>query len=349
MGTAATFAVGIDVSKDTLDACLVGPDGRARRKGFANRPQGFVALAAWADRYADGAAIHFCLEATGPYSDGIATHLADAGRLVSVANPAQVRAYARACGQGNKTDPADARVIADFCRDRHPRAWVPPSPAVRRVRALTRRRDDLRRMAAAEKTRLAAPDLTPDARQSLRRVIRFLAREADRVQAEAEAVIAAEPRLAAGGALLASVKGIGRQTATTVLAELPPVDQLPRAQSAAAYAGLAPREFRSGTSVRKRTRLSKTGNARLRTALYLPTLAAIRSNPVIRRFYDRLVGRGKPRMQAVGACMRKLLMICYGVLKGGRPFDPGYSRVRPADGGSPGRPPSAGRTPISAP
>jgi transposase len=107
------------------------------------------------------------------------------------------------------------------------------------------------RLAAAEKNRLDAPDLTPAARKSVARVVKLLSREADRVQA----VVAADPALAADCELLESVKGVGRQTATTVLAELPPVDRLGSAESAAAYCGLAPAEFQSGKSVRKRTRL----------------------------------------------------------------------------------------------
>src|SRR5688572_11592644 len=193
--TAVHFA-GIDVSKDTLDACLLGPGGRDRGKQFGNDRRGHAALAAWADRLAGGAPVHFCLEATGPYSEAVATHLHDAGRLVSVANPARVKAHAEACGQLNKTDPADAHAIATFARDRKPRAWVPPSPEVRPLQALVRRRDDLRAMAAAEKNRLAVPNLTAAARRSIARTARFLAREADRVQAEAEALVAATPHLA---------------------------------------------------------------------------------------------------------------------------------------------------------
>ena len=109
------------------------------------------------------------------------------------------------------------------------------------------------------------------------------------------------------------------------MAELPRLDRVPCAKAAAAYCGLAPREFRSGASVRGRTRLSKAGNARLRRALYLPTLTAVRFNPVLAGFFDRLVAAGKPRMQAVGACMRKLVMICYGVLKNRTPFDPQWA------------------------
>src|SRR5262245_29042346 len=137
VGTAATptathFA-GIDVSKDTLDAGLLGPDGRTRDRRFTNAPAGFAALGAWADRLAPGGVVHFCLEATGPYSAALADYLHAAGRLVSVANPARVKAHMKSCGQANKTDPADARAIATFCRDRRPRLWAPPSPAVRQI------------------------------------------------------------------------------------------------------------------------------------------------------------------------------------------------------------------------
>ena len=112
MGTAATCFVGADVSKATLDACLLRPNGPARTAAFPNNASGHTALIAWADRSADGAGLHFCLEATGPYSDPPATALANAGRRVSVANPTRVKAHAAAGGPGNKTDPADARAIA---------------------------------------------------------------------------------------------------------------------------------------------------------------------------------------------------------------------------------------------
>ena len=121
------------------------------------------------------------------------------------------------------------------------------------------------------------------------------------------------------------MQNFGRQTATTILAELPAVERLPSAQSAAAYCGLAPREYTSGASVRKKTRLSKAGNPRLRKALFLPTQTAVRFNPLLKGFFDRLVAAGKPKMQAIGACMRKLVMLCYGVLKNRAPFDPEWA------------------------
>ena len=262
------------------------------------------------------------MEATGGYEDALATFLHAAGRTVSVINPTRIEYAGVMRGRRNKTDKADARLIAAYTRDEAPPAWSPPSPEVRELQAVVRRRDDLRQLAAREKARLDAPLLTPAARKSVARVIKLLGKEADAMQAAADALIAASPVLAADRDLLASIPGVGTQTASTVLVELPALDRVPSAQAAAAYCGPSPREFTSGSSVRGRTRLSKSGNARLRKALYLPTLTAIRFNPLLKGFFDRLVAAGKPKMQAVGACMRKLVMICYGVLKNRTPFDP---------------------------
>jgi transposase len=325
VGSAATYFVGIDVSKATLDGCLLAPDGRTREAAFPNDPRGHAALLAWADRHAGGADLHFGMGASGGYEDALATRLDAAGRRVSVVNPTRVKYAGLVRGRGNKTDQADARLIAQYTRDHRPPAWSPPPPEVRELQALVRRRDDLRQLAAHEKARLESPLLTPAARRSVERTIRLLGREADRMQAAADELIAAVPALRADRDLLATIPGVGAQTASTIVAELPRLDRVPSAQAAAAYCGLAPREYRSGASVRRRTRLSKAGNARLRKALYLPTLTAVRFNPVLKAFFDRLVAAGKARMQAVGACLRKLVMLCYGILKNRAPFDPAWA------------------------
>jgi transposase len=323
--TAATAFVGIDVSKDTLDACLLLPGGRTKSSTFANDPRGHAALLAWADRHAGGNALHFCMESTGSYSEAPATHLASDGRLVSVANPARVKYAGLARGRGNKTDRADARLIAEYAAREKPKAWQPPTPEVRELQALVRRIDDLTEMAAREKCRLASHALTTSARRSITRTLRLLEKEATRVREQADELVAASESLSADRALLESIPGVGGPTATTILAELPAVERLPCAQSAAAYCGLSPREYQSGTSVRKRTRLSKAGNARLRKALFMPTQTAVRFNPLLKGFFERLVEAGKTPMQAIGACMRKLVMICYGVLKNRKPFDPKWT------------------------
>jgi transposase len=316
--------VGIDVSQHTLDACLLPADGKPRFRVFANDASGHAALRAWADEHARGVPLGFCLESTGAYGEALARALADAGRYVSVVNPARVKYAGLMRGQGNKTDKADAKLIAEYATRERPPAWKPPPPETRELQALVRRRDDLRALAAGEKGRLAAPGLSRAARRSIRRTVTFLEREADRLQRQADELIAATAALQADRELLESIPGVGAATAQAILAELPDPARFGSAQQAAAYAGLAPREYGSGTSVRRRTRLSKAGNARLRKALYLPTLTAIRFNPRLQALFERLVAAGKARMAAVGACMRKLLMIAYGVLKNRAPFDPSW-------------------------
>jgi transposase len=315
--------VGIDVSQHTLDACLLPhPGGKPRTASFANDAAGHAALLAWADRHADAIPPGFCLESTGAYGEALAGVLADAGRHVAVVNPARIKYAGLMRGQGNKTDRADARLIAEYAARERPAAWQPPRPEVRELQALSRRRDDLRQPAAREKTRRVAPGLSAAARKSITRTVAFLGKEADRLQARADELVAASDALRADRELLGSIPGIGPVAAQAILAELPDVSRFDSAQQAAAYAGLAPREYRSGASVHKRTRLSKAGNARLRKALYLPAMTAIRFNPLVGVFYRRLVEGGKAKMAALGACMRKLLMIAYGVLKTRTPFDP---------------------------
>lgn len=328
---APTAWVGIDVSQHTLDACLLpAPGGKPRAASFANDPGGHAALAAWADARAEGATLGFCLESTGPYGEALATVLADAGRHVAVVNPARIKDAGLMRGQGNKTDRADAKLIAEDATRERPAAWCPPTAEVRELQALSRRRDDPRRLAAREKTRLAAPGLTPAARKSITRTAAFLEKEADRPQAQADDLIAAPERLSADRDLLRTIPGIGPVAANAIRAGLPDPARFPTAQQAAAYAGLAPREYRSGTSVKKRTRLSKAGNARLRKALYLPARTAIRFNPLVGAFHARLVAAGKAKMAALGACMRKPLRIAYGVLKGRSPFDPSRGAKMPS-------------------
>jgi transposase len=203
----ATHFAGIDVSKDTLDCYLLLPGGRSTGHTFANDARGHTTLIAWADRLADGSAVHFCLEATGPYSDAPATALADAGRLVSVVNPTRIKYAGLARGRGNKTNKADARLIAEYAAREHPPAWQPPPPEVRELQGLVRRIDDLVEAAARDKGRLASPALTAAVRQSVTRTVRLLEREAARLRAQADALVAATPSLRADRELLESIPG----------------------------------------------------------------------------------------------------------------------------------------------
>jgi transposase len=160
-----------------------------------------------------------------------------------------------------------------------------------------------------------------DVIESLNASIEFLGSEIRKLLGRIDDHINNHPGLKADRKLLTTIGGIGDVTAAWILAELPDVNQIASAKSAAAYAGLAPREYRSGTSVRRQTHLSKKGNRHLRRALFMPTVCAIRFNPAVKAIYERMIANGRPKMVALGAAMRKLLMIAYGVLKSRKDFE----------------------------
>ena len=317
---AAQLWVGLDVSKDTLDACLLRPNHKSTHKQFANDASGFAKLLRWVQHAAPDAIVHFCLEATGSYSQAVALFLAEAGQRVSVVNPARIRFFGLAQAQGNKTDKADAALIARFCRQETPELWRVAAPEVQLLMALMRRLHAVQELLVQEKNRRSAPSQPALVIESIENSIAYLEAEIKRLQQRIREHINGNPTLKRDSKLLQSIPGIGELTSWDLLAELPDVSQFDSAQSVAAYAGLAPREHRSGSSVRKHTRLSKQGNTRLRKAMYFPAVTGITWNPLVKAHYERMVKAGKPRMVALAACMRKMLMIVYGVLKHQKPL-----------------------------
>jgi len=306
---------GIDVAKATLEVCVLRVVGQPKSREFDNDPRGHRKLVSWVKALCGETPIHFCMEATGAYGTALATYLAELGELVSVANPQRVKSFGMSCGALNKTDKADAKVIAQYCRAMAPKPWGPSRPEVKELVGMMRRLEDLEAQRQREQTRLGEPGLTPVVRRSLKRMLRLTKTEIELLKKEVKQHIDRHSGLKADKKLLKSIPGIGDVTAHWILAELPDVSTFSCAKSAAAYAGLSPLEWRSGSSVRKRTRLSKAGNRHLRRALYMPAVVATRSNPFVHDLYERLLASGKPKMVAIGAAMRKLLMIAFGVLR----------------------------------
>lgn len=340
--TAEDVCVGIDVAKAKLDVCLLNGQGTTFHRRFTNTADGFSELLAWTKQLAGASSCHFALEATGPYSDALATFLFDAGLRISLLNPARVRYAALAAGEDNKTDKADARTIAHYCRKENPPCWIAPSPELRKLTDLVRRREDLLEMLQKEKNRQEQSCIDKEVQRSLGRVLRAIAKEVQRVEKALCQHIHSHPKLAADAALLESIPGISAITAQKILAELGgDAKRFSCSSAAAAYAGLSPREHKSGSSVRKKTTLSKRGNPFLRKAMYFPTVTALTHNPRIKDFYERLVACGKRKMVALGAAMRKLLMIAVGVLRSGKPFDPTWTEKQQQGqkAGSPPPPP----------
>lgn len=319
------YILGIDIAKQTFDACLIRPDGSLRhRTGFANSPTGFAHLAAWLTKHG-AATTHACMEATSTYADALARDLHERAHQVSVVNPARIHDFGKSRLSRTKTDKADAELIARFCHTQAPPLWTPPLPEITELQGLIRHLETLEAARQQHANQLATAT-TPLVRDSLTQLINHLAGQLVEVEAALKAHIARHPDLRSDVALLISIPGIGERTAARLLAEIAHLKSYESARQVAAYAGVSPRQRESGTSVRGKTRLSKTGNARVRRAVYLPAVVAKRYNPIIKALCERLAARGKPPMVQIGAAMRKLLHLAYGVLKSRKPFDPNYGR-----------------------
>jgi transposase len=326
-----TTWLGVDIAKRKFDVAVVW-DGRKRAKVFANEPAGWRQLCEWL-RALGLDQVHACLEATGRYGEGLALALHEAGHRVSLINPAQIKHFARTKLGRNKTDKLDAFLIAEYGRLFEPVAWTPPSPALRQLRDLVRTREALQTALTEWQNRREAGPLAPAADAAMLGIIDGLQRELAAVRDAIVAMMADDDDLRRQRDLLISIPGIGEATAASILSELPGPDVLRSARQAAAYAGLNPSQHRSGSSVDRPARISRIGNATLRAALYFPALAAMRFNPAVAALRARLRAQNRLKpMQIVAAAMRKLLHLCYGVLKTGRPFDrhDQAAAVRPA-------------------
>ena len=246
---------------------------------------------------------------------------------VSVVNPAQVKAFAASRLTRTKTDKVDAELIARFCLAQQPAPWQPPAPEVRQLQALVRRLDALIEMRVAEENRLSSGVSIDAVRESLETHIAYLVEEIKDTERLIREHIGNHPDLKEQSELLDSIPGIGETTAALLLAEIVNIKQYTSARQVAAYAGLVPRERRSGSSVRGRTCLSKIGNARLRKALYFPAITALRCSAFFQQWASGMRERGKSKMAVIGAAMRKLIHLAYGVLKTGKPFDPNWAKA----------------------
>jgi transposase len=270
--------------------------------------------------------VHACLEATNIYGHGLATYLYHQGQQVSIVNPARIKGYAKSQLSRTKNDRADAGLIARFCRDLKPSLWQPASAEVAKLQGFSRRLEALEHMIIQEQNRLDICD--EEFRADIEAHIKFLNTQAESVKKRLHEHIKTHEQLAKQQTLLTTIAGIGEKTAATVLAEIGSLAVFHSARQLAAFAGLTPQEFTSGSSVKGTTRLCKIGNPRLRKALYFPALTSIRHCPEIRAFKERLLQAGKTKMQVVGAVMHKLIRVIYGVLKSGQPFDP--AKLMPA-------------------
>jgi transposase len=312
--------VGIDVAKAKLDVALKLPSGKWRTKVVANSTAGFAELREWLGKHGVHSA-RVCMEATGVYWEAVAHDLADHGFAVSVANPAQVKAYGAATGVRTKTDAVDAKLIAAFCEATVPAIWTPAPKPVRRLRALVSRREALLDLRTQESNRLEVTSDEP-VRASIERVITLLDEQIKAIEKQIRKDVDDDPTLREQRDLLVSIPGVADNTAAMFLGHYGGPLRFARAAQAVAFAGLDTRKHESGSSVQGKPRLSKIGHAGIRRALYMPAVVAMTRTPWGKSFAQRLLAAGKPKKLILGAIMRKIVAIAYGVLKSGKPFNP---------------------------
>ena len=315
--------VGIDVAKKKVDIAAV-LNGKVKSRVFDNTPAGHAELQRWLlERDFSARQTHVCMEATGPYSESLALALVDGGWKVSVVNPARIKGFAQGELARNKTDRADAALLARFCAAMHPSLWEPPPAAFRQLRAWVDRLQVLKDMRQQEANRIEAFEASSNAEMvaNVQLHIDWLDTEIAKLEDDIDDHIDRHPELKADAALIESIPGIGRTTVAKVLAYAGDVRRFDSAKALAAFIGVTPRQRLSGTSVRGRTMLSRTGHKALRHALYMPGMVARRHNAALKIFGDRLALAGLAPKAVIGAVMRKLVHLIYGVVKSGKPFN----------------------------
>jgi len=312
----AAVYVGIDVSKDRLDVAL-----RPSQECWdvANEEAGISTMVSLLEEVTPTLIV---LEATGGYENAAVAALAAAALPVVVVNPRQARDFAKSTGLLEKTDKIDCMALALFAERVQPEIRALKSEETQEFEAFLARRRQLQEMLTAEKNRTGTAH--PALKKQIAKHIRWLEKELERTEEELDRRIKAAPIWRAQEELLRSVPGVGPALSRTLIGNVPELGQLTNKEMRKLI-GVAPLAWDSGKHRGKR--FTWGGRAAVRAVLYMATLVAVRFNPVIREFYERLLGRGKEKKVALVACMGKLLVILNSMVRHGTRWDPNYARA----------------------
>lgn len=338
-----TVWAGCDVAKATFDAGLRLPLPERQSRDMRDIPvrtfprtrEGARQFLAWANSLIASTdrldhptwTFHAILEHTGGYSQElVAWLLAERPALQwTLLNPQQAAHFARSLAPHAKTDKTDARALTLYGLQRRPACDELISPERAELRDLSRYRTSLVQMAQAEKSRTDQPNASPLVRQMQQQHIAQLERQIERIEAKMKQLV---PRLPASlqhdVEVIDSIKGVGFITAAAVVAQIGDLRRFRRARQISAFIGVCPRTIKSGSSVHPRTRMSKAGDSQLRALLYMCATSAITHNPQMKQVYDRLTADGKKHMCALGAVMRKLLVLMRALVISGQHYQPDY-------------------------
>ena len=322
----ARAVVGIDVSKLKLDIALLF-NGKVKSKVLDNSSEGHKSLLEWLGKSkAAMAPMHVCMEATGVYYEALALALHEAGLKVSVVNPSCIKGFGHSENIRNKNDAIDAGLIARYCVAMDPAPWTPPPLEQRQLRAWSLRVQALKDIRQQEENRLEAHTISgmEDVAAHVKAHIKWLDAEIKKLEKEIDDHIDRHPRLKHDAELISSIPGIGATTVARILGHLGDIRRFESAKALAAFLGVTPKQRSSGTSLKGRTMISRTGSASLRAALFMPSLVARRHNPILNQFAERLLATGMAKKAVICAVMHKLTHLIYGVIRTGKPFDANY-------------------------
>lgn len=326
--------LGIDVAQKELVTCL----GRMAEglfvelyahKTFANTVKGFELMVEWVRKLTDETMpVQYVMEATGVYHEALAYFLAEKGLSVSIVMPNKISNYMRTLDVKTITDKTASEAIARFGLERNMDSWQRPSPTYKKIRQLTRERDQLIQERTMVKNQLHAEQAEAEPNKtSVKRInqrIEFLNKQEKEITAEVTALVKSDERANELVKLFCSLPGVGTLTAAAILGETNGFNLIRNKKQLASYAGLDVKEKQSGTSVKGKPRISKKGNTFLRKTMHLPALAAIRCDERFKAIYTRLVSRHGIKMKAVVAVQRKLLEMMCALYKTRKPYDKQY-------------------------
>jgi transposase len=324
----------IDVAQKELVVCL----GRMyddwtlelyAHKTFPNTQKGFEQMLSWVKKYSNQEIlVRFVMEATGVYYESLAYFLDENGQELSVILPNKISNYFRTLDVKTITDKTASEAIARFGLERKLHIWKRPKDIFRKLRQLTRERDQVVAERTVVKNQLHAEqsEAYPN-KSSLQRIrvrIKMLDKQEQEIRTEIRALIATDEEIKKMGGVICSIPGVGLLTAATVVAETNGFELIRNKRQLASYAGFDVREKQSGTSVKGKPKISKRGNKYLRKVMHLPALAAIRHDERFKAVFIRLVSKHGIKMKAAVAVQRKLLEMIFTIYKTDKKYDKEY-------------------------
>lgn len=333
------YVAGIDVAKKELVVCLgrIYEDLKTElyaHKTFTNNPKGFEALLLWVKKHSDqDVLLRFVMEATGVYHEALAYFLDEQGYELSIILPNKISNYIRTLDIKTVTDKSASEAITRFGLERKLENWKRPKELYRKLRQLSRERDQVVVERTVVKNQLHAEksEAFPNAK-TLKRImerLKMLVKQEKEIKADMQALISEDPEVKRQVKLICTIPGIGILTAITILAETNGFELIRNRRQLASYAGFDIKEKQSGTSVKGKAKISKRGNKYLRKAMHLPALAAIRSDDRAKAIFTRLVSKHGIKMKAAVAVQRKLLEMSFTIFKTLTPYNKTYLQKLP--------------------